>query len=378
LAWLDRGVIAVARTQVARRGVRPHLGLEEPRVITIGIDPHKSSHTAVALDETGALLGELRVPADSSTLARLGTWAASWPQRVWAIEGASGLGRLLAQQLVASGETVVDVPAALAARTRVLQRGHGRKSDGIDARSVAVVAQHRDDLSRVAPDDHCAVLRLLSDRRDELTSERRRAVNRLHRLLRDLRPGGAPRQLSADRASRLLATIKPAGAVDIERKAMARQLIADVARIDRALIDNRRRCAEAVAASGSSLTEIFGISEVLAAKILGHTGDITRFANADRYASYAGTAPIEVSSGDQRRHRLSRAGNRSLNHALHLAARVQTMHPGPGRTHYARKQAEHKTPAEALRSLKRQLAKVVYRHLRDDHAHQTSPSPGLT
>jgi transposase len=133
--------------------------------------------------------------------------------------------------------------------------------------------------------------------------------------------------------------------------------------------------AEAVAASGNSLTEIFGISEVLAAKILGHTGDITRFANADRYA---GTAPIEVSSGDQRRHRLSRAGNRSLNHALHLAARVQTMHPGPGRTHYARKQAEQKTPAEALRSLKRQLAKVVYRHLRDDHAHQASPSPGLT
>ncbi len=347
-------------------------------MITIGIDPHKSSHTAVALDETGALLGERRVPADSSTLARLEAWAASWPQRVWAIEGACGLGRLLAQQLVASGATVLDVPAALAARTRVLQRGHGRKSDGIDARSVAVVAHHRHALSHVTPDDHCAVLRLLSDRRDEVTSERRRAVNRLHRLLRDLHPGGAPRQLSADRASRLLATVRPTGAVDIERKAMARQLIVDIRRIDRALTENRRRCAQAIAASGSSLTEIFGISDVLAAKILGHTGDITRFANADHYASYAGTGPIEVSSGDQRRHRLSRAGNRSLNHALHMAARVQTMHPGPGRTNYTRKQAEHKTPAEALRSLKRQLAKVVYRHLRADHAHQTSPSPGLT
>jgi transposase len=356
----------------------PHLELEEPPVITIGIDPHKSSHTAVALDPTGATLGELRVAADRAMLERLAEWAARWPDRVWAIEGAAGLGRLLAQMLVASGETVVDVPSALAARTRVLGRGHGRKSDGIDARSVAVVAQHRTDLTRVAPDDHCAVLRLLSDRRDELTSERRRAVNRLHRLLRDLRPGGAPRQLSAERASRLLATIKPAGAVDVERKAIARQLIADVRRIDRALLDNRRRCAEAVTASGSSLIEIFGISEVLAAKILGHTGDITRFANADRYASYAGTAPIEVSSGDQTRHRLSRAGNRSLNHALHLAARVQTMHPGPGRAHYQRKQTEHKTRAEALRSLKRQLAKIVYRHLRHDHAHQTSPSPVLT
>ena len=166
----------------------------------------------------------------------------------------------------------------------------------------------------------------------------------MHRLLRELRPGGAPRQLSAQRASRLLATIRPFGAVDIKRKAIARQLIADVHRIDRALIDNRRRCSQAVAASSTTLTEIFNISEVLAAKILGHTGDITRFANADHYASYTGTAPIEVSSGEQRRHRLSRAGNRSLNHALHLAARVQTMHPGPGRTHYQRKQAEHKTP----------------------------------
>ena len=159
---------------------------------------------------------------------------------------------------------------------------------------------------------------------------------------------------------------------------MARQLIADVRRIDRALAENRRRCAQAVAASGSTLTDIFGISDVLAAKILGHTGDITRFASADHYASYTGTAPVEVSSGEQSRHRLSRAGNRSLNHALHMAARVQTMHPGPGRNHYQRKQAEHKTPAEALRSLKRQLAKVVYRHLRSRPRRiQPSPTPRI-
>jgi transposase len=155
-------------------------------------------------------------------------------------------------------------------------------------------------------------------------------------------------------------------------------LLADVRRIDRALTDNRRRCADAVAVSGSTLTDIFGISEVLAAKILGHTGDITRFASAAHFASYAGTAPIEVSSGDQRRHRLSRAGNRSLNYALHLAARVQTMHAAPGRDHYRRKQAEHKTPAEALRSLKRQLTKIVYRHLRADHAVRAIPTPELT
>jgi transposase len=164
-------------------------------VVTIGIDPHKASHTAVALDPEGVTLGQLRVVADKSMLGRLCRWAAGWPQRVWAIEGAGGLGRLLAQQLVAAGETVIDVPSALAARARVLQSGHGRKTDGIDARNVAAVAQHRSDLQPVRADDHIAVLRLLSDRRDELTAERRRTINRLHRLLRDLRPGGAPAAL---------------------------------------------------------------------------------------------------------------------------------------------------------------------------------------
>lgn len=346
-------------------------------MITIGIDPHKSSHTAVALDEKGAPLGELRVLADDSMLATLRAWAADWPQRVWAIEGAGGLGRLLAQQLLGAGETVLDVPSALAARARVLQRGHGRKSDGIDARSVAIVAQNRNDLSTVRADDHSAVLRLLSDRRDELTSERRRAVNRLHRLLRELRPGGAPRQLSAQRASCLLAAIKPFGAVDIERKAMAHQLIADVRRIDRALIDNRRRCAQAVAASGTTLTEIFGISEVLAATILAHTGDITRFANADHYASYTGTAPVDTSSGPNTRQRVNRGGNRALNTAIHLVARTQISRPGPGRTYYERKLAEGKTPNQAFRALKRQIVKVIYRCLvADHHTRHTQPATG--
>lgn len=343
-------------------------------MITIGVDPHKSSHTAVALDEAGQVHGELRVPADTATWRRLWGWAERWPERTWAIEGANGLGRLLAQQLVAAGEVVVDVPATLAARARQLDRGHGRKTDGIDARTVAAVAQRRPDLRRGAPEDHAMVLRLLSDRRDELAEERRRVVNRLHRLLRDLHPGGAPTELSAEGAAGLLGRIRPRGAAALERKAMARQLVADLRRLDRALADNRRRCAAAVAASGTSLTAVFGISDVLAAKILGHTGDVGRFVTADRFASYTGTAPVEVSSGELTRHRLSRGGNRSLNNALHLAARVQIMHPGPGRDHYARKLAEHKSSTEALRSLKRQLAKIVYRHMVADRAVRLEPA----
>jgi transposase len=339
-------------------------------VITIGIDPHKSSHTAVALDKAGRVLGEQRLVASKACTDRLLRWAERWPERTWAIEGATGLGHLLAQQLVARQETVLDVPATLAARARLLDRGHGRKSDGIDAASVATVAQREPALHRVGPEDHSMLLRLLSDRRDELTEERRRVVNRLHRLLRDLHPGGAPTQLSAQMASALLGRIRPAAAVDLERKAMARVLVSDLRRLDRALVENRRRCATAVAASGTTLTAIFGISDVLAAKILGHVGDVGRFASADHFASYTGTAPIEVSSGEVTRHRLSRSGNRSLNNALHLAGRVQVMHPGPGRDHYERKLAEHKSSREALRSLKRQLAKVVYRHLVADQVHR--------
>ncbi len=339
-------------------------------MITIGIDPHKASHTAVALDPAGGVLGEVRLSATRTTVERLLRWAERWPERIWAVEGAAGLGHLLAQQLVARGETVLDVPATLAARARLLAPGHGRKTDAIDAACVARVAQQQRDLHPVGVEDHSAVLRLLSDRRDELTAERRRVVNRLHRLLRDLRPGGAPTELSTLAASRLLREIRPATAVERERKVMARALVADLRRIDRALVANRVRCASAVVASGTTLTTIFGISDVLATKILGHVGDVGRFGSGDAFASYTGTAPIEVSSGEVTRHRLSRNGNRALNNALHLAARVQTMHPGPGRDHYARKLAEHKSSREALRSLKRQLAKVVYRRLVADQVHR--------
>ena len=336
-------------------------------MITIGIDPHKSSHTAAAVGERGELIAELRVAADRSTTKRLLTWAGQWPERRWAIEGAGGLGRLLAQHLVIAGETVMDVPAKLAARVRLLDAGHGRKTDGIDAISVASAALRGRGIHPVVHEDSSSVLRLLSDRRDELSAERRRSVNRLHRVLRDLVRGGAPRQLSATRAATILRAIRPSSAVDAERKTIARELLADVRRLDRALAQNRQRCAEAVAVADTSLVEVFGVSDVLATKIIGHARDITRFASADHFATYSGTAPIEASSGDTKRHRLSRWGNRSLNNALHLTARVQTMHAGPGRTYYERKLAEGKSPAEALRCLKRQLAKVVYRHLLADH-----------
>ena len=337
-------------------------------MIVIGLDPHKQSHTAVAVSGDGLVLGQLKVAANKHMRSRLLGWAQQWPDRRWGIEGAQGLGHLLAQQLVAAGEQVVDVPAKLAARARLLESGHGRKTDDLDALSVALVAQRRLDLQPVGAETHTQILRLLSDRRDELNQERRRAVNRLHRVLRDLCAGGAPRELSADTAAAMISKIRTPSAVDAHRKGVARDLIADIRRLDRALANNRKDSALAVRICATSVTQVLGISEVLAAKIIGHTGDVRRFRTEDHFASYSGTAPIEASSGDTVRHRLSRAGNRQLNHALYLAAHVQVMHPGPGQDYYRRKLAQAKTPAEALRCLKRQLAKIVYRHLVADSA----------
>jgi transposase len=148
---------------------------------------------------------------------------------------------------------------------------------------------------------------------------------------------------------------------------MARDLITDIRRVDRALAQNHKRTSDTVAESGTTLTVIRGISDILTAKIIGHTGDPHPIPTSGHYASYTGTAPIEASSGDVKRHRLSRAGNRQLNHALHIAARVQTMHPGPGQDYYRRKITEGHSRSEALRSLKRQLTKAVYRHPTADH-----------
>ena len=176
-------------------------------------------------------------------------------------------------------------------------------------------------------------------------------MNRLHALLRDLIPGGAKRNLSAEQAAGLLRGVHPVTAVDVQRKARSRELVADLRRLDAALGRNSEDIAAAVSASGTSMTQIHGVGPVLAVKIIGHSGAIMRFPSRHHYASYCGTAPIEASSREQRRHRLSRAGNRQLNRALHLVAVCQIRTKGPGREFYQRKLAEAKTPAEARRAL---------------------------
>lgn len=338
----------------------------ESHVFTIGIDPHKGSHTAAVLDRNETVIGELRVTADRRQRDRLLAFAEPFTPRRWAIESASGLGALLAQQLVAAGETVVDVPATLSARVRLLDRGHSDKSDPHDARAAAIVALRHNALRQVAPVDHTAVLRLLADRHHDLTGLRTQAVCRLHAVLCVLVPGGAKRGLSAALAAQILRTVRPVELVDIERRRVAMDLIGDLRRFDSQLEAINDRIGAAVTAAGTSLTEIYGVGPLGAAIILGHTGDIARFPTSGHFARYNATAPIEASSGPRKRHRLNPRGNRQLNRAIHVAAVTQIRNDTPGRAYYRRKLDEGKSRKEALRALKRRISDVVYRHLVND------------
>jgi len=342
-------------------------------VTTIGIDPHKATHTATAINDTEQVLGEVTVAADRLQVQRLVGWADQLGTngRVWAIESAGGLGSLLSQQLVVAGERVVDVPAVLASRVRVLGSGRSQKNDENDARSIAIAALRQPGLHPVAPETHIQVLRMLAKRHLELTSLRTQAVCRLHAVLAALQPGGMARRLSAKRATATLGRIRPHTPIEKQRKAMARQHLGDVRRLDRDLDRNRVEIKQTVAASDTTVTEIRGVGPVVAAFLIGYTGDITRFGTADRYASYNGTAPIEASSGPRVRHRLNRRGNRTLNHAIHMAAVSQLRYPCEGRTYYDKKQAEGKTKKEAMRALKRRISDVVYRHLTTDKQQAT-------
>jgi transposase len=344
--------------------------------VVIGVDPHKLSATIEVLDEREKVLGGGRFGTDRDGYRQMLVAGRRWPDRVWAVEGCNGIGRHAAQRLVADGETVVDVPAKLSARARVFSTGHGRKTDATDAHAIAVVAVRTPFLRKVVVDGDVVALRLLADRRDELAGARTRTANRLHRLLLELIPAGAPRYLSATQAKALLATVRPRDVAGRTRRQLAADLLADIVVLDRKLKDSERRLTEAVAVTGSGLPDLYGIGPVGAARILGDVGDIARFRTKAHFASWTGTAPIDASSGQQVRHRLSRAGNRRLNRVLHIMAIVQIRHDTDGRAYYRRKLAAGKTPMEALRCLKRRLSDVVFQQLLADANNHQEAGPG--
>ena len=343
--------------------------------VVIGMDPHKRSATIEIIDERQQVLSGGRFGTDRDGYRAMLAAGRKFKDRVWAVEGCNGIGRHLAQRLVADGEPVAGVPAKLSARARLFATGQGRKTDPVDAHSVALAGLHSPGLRVITVDDATVALRLLADRRDELGVARTQTVNRLHRLLLELLPGGAKKFLSAAQAKELLAAVRPRDIAGKTRRRLAAEMITELARIDKRIKTADAELKELVTATGSSLLTLHGIGPSGAARLLGDVGDIARFADKGRFASWNGTAPLDASSGDQNRHRLSRAGNRRINRVLHIMAIAALRNGTEGRAYYRRRLAAGKTTMEAMRCLKRRLSDVVYQQMRAD-ARRLATGPG--
>jgi transposase len=249
---------------------------------------------------------------------------------------------------------------------RIFDTGQGRKTDAFDAHAIVMVALRDKGLRELTVDSRLTMLRLLCDRRDELSQAHAQTLNRLHRHFLELIPGGAPVNKSADQYHDLLNTVRPRDPVGRLCRRMAAEELAELHRLDGRLKAMKSELKAAVEQLGSHLMNVHGIGPAGAARILADVGDVARFPTRAHFASWTGTAPIDASSGEQIRHRLSRAGNRRLNHVLHIAAIVQVRNDTDGRRYYDRKRVEGKTAMEAIRCVKRRLSDVVYRQLVTD------------
>jgi transposase len=343
--------------------------------VIIGVDPHKLSATIEVVDSRERLLGSGRFTTDQAGYAALLKYVEPWPERVWAVEGSNGAGRPLAQRLVAAGEHVVDVPAKLAARVRLFDTGHNRKTDARDAHSIAMVAVHTSGLRVLADDAELEALRMLSDRREELTRRRVQTVNRLHRLLAELLPGQAKKDITTGQAKAMLSSVRPRDLAGKTRRRLAAEELAELVAVEKKIKALTAELKAMVTARGSTLMDLPGVGPVVAARILADVGDVARFADRNRFASWTGTAPLDASSGEQIRHRLSRAGNRRMNHMIHIAAISQIRLDTPGRAYYRRKLSAGKTKMEATRCLKRRISDAIFRQLLHD-ARTAGTGPG--
>jgi len=335
-------------------------------MIVVGVDVHKQSLTAVAVDEVGRCVAELAV----ASAGELVVWSASLAaDRLWAVEDCRQLTGSLERDLIAAGERLVRVPPKLMAPQRRAGRTRG-KSDPIDALAVARAALREPRLDHPRPGERAMrELKLLVDHRDDLVDERRRAQQRLRWHLHDfdpelaVPPGALDRPLWLDRVARRLGRAEQTVQVRIGRELVGRcrNLTRTIQELDREL---QQRSSE----TAPALLALPGCGALSAAKLLGEIGPIERFQSDAQLARHAGVAPLEASSGKHRRHRLDRGGNRQLNCALHRIAVTQArVHP-PARAYLERKQADGKSRREALRCLKRQLARTVYTTLKNEPA----------
>jgi transposase len=344
-------------------------------MVVIGIDPHKSTHTAVAVDQVGKKLGQLTIKATDQGVLQLLGWAGQWAGVRWAVEDGRGIAGRLVRQLITTGAQVTWIPPKLMAKSRASARTRG-KSDPIDALAVARAALREPDLPAAHLDQQALDLRLLTDRREHLVATRTKVINQLRWHLHDLDP-------LLDRNARTLTSLKnlrvlhaaltalPAGT----RRDVALDLVTDLETAHTQISTLQRRMKALITPVAPTLLDIPGVDTITAAKLIGETAGITRFRDAGAFARHNGTAPIPVWTSGSGQQRLNRGGNRQLNTCIHRIAITQLAHHQPARDYRDNwtKRRPHATRKAALRALKRHLSNVLYRAMTtDSRPHHTN------
>jgi transposase len=349
--------------------------MEATTMVVVGADVHKHSHTFVAVDQAGRKVGERTVRAITAGHAEAVMWARErfGAEVVWAIEDCRHLSARLERDLLTAGQQVVRVPPKLMAQTRASARTRG-KSDPIDALAVARGFLREPDLPVASHDEVSRELKLLVDRREVLVAQRTATINRLLWRVHELDPERAPKARSLDLVKHRRLLGDWLGTVDGLVAELARDELADITRLTEAINALAKRIGERVATVAPVLLAMPGCGELTAAKLVGETAGITRFKSEAAFARHAGVAPVPVWSGNTAgRVRMTRSGNRQLNAALHRIAVTQIRLDGLGQAYYRHRLTHGDSTPEALRCLKRRLARVVFGHLHTDHQTRNQP-----
>ncbi len=326
----------------------------------VGLDTHKRTVAACALDEVGAVLAERTFGCDPEGIGELATWAADLrPARI-GVEGSSSYGAPVARALAAAGLEVREVPPHLSRHERGRTRRAG-KSDPGDALAIARVTLREPDLPPIRTEDRTEELGLLVDAREDVVAHQTQVRNRLHAHLVVLQPGyarTAARLVGRRELDRIEAALAPLVGTRAE---LARELLAEIRALGVRANELERQIA--VGISGHPLLGMPGVGALTAARLVAETGDVRRFRSPDAFAMLAGVVPIPASSGESRRMRLNRGGNRRLNRALYTVALTQSWHHPPARAYLERQRGAGKSWAEALRCLKHRISRRVFRLL---------------
>jgi transposase len=342
-----------------------------------GIDTHKDSLAVAVIDTDGRIIHQSQHPNHDDGYRRLLTVLTQHGVSRVGVEGSGNYGWPAALHLLDHGQVVVEVPPLLTSRERLARPAQG-KTDPVDAVAIARITAREVFLPPVRPMiGEAADLRLLTEYRDQLVTERTILANRVHVDLVWLRPGYHQQLPHLTNRTHLRAALELLAGDDSARAGVTRSRLERMLELTGQIVDLKREIAILVRATGSQLTGIYGAGAIVAGTVLGHVGDVRRYPTRHHFATANGTAPLAASSGRTVRHRLSRGGNRQLNRALYTMAITQIRANTEGRAYYLRKRAEGKTEREALRCLKRRLSDLVYRTMKTDLADQPSPEQSL-